>query len=211
MIPSWKCLSKFIARCFVFRVNAVGSFGILISVRNFGRIKSRPQQRTLHYHSLHHIKSHCRRLDLQTEDWTLYALNDSSMHYTRNLIATDHANNTLLLLCWNPGRHSAIHDHPCDGCWMKVLQGQIQECRYRPEGDNQRLVCTQDTTQTRNDILYIEDSIGFHKVGNPHPTETAYTLHLYSPLIQSCKIWLNETETCTSALQNYSAYGSKLD
>jgi cysteine dioxygenase len=157
------------------------------------------------------VKSCCRRLDLETEEWKPYALKDSSRHYTRNLIATDHTSYTLLLLCWNPGHHSPIHDHPCDGCWMKVLQGQIQECRYRPDGDSQRLVVTQDTTQTLDDIVYIEDSMGFHKVGNPHPTETAYTLHLYSPPIQSCRIWLNETMACACELQNYSAYGKKLE
>lgn len=29
---------------------------------------------------------------------------------------TIHKTFTLLLLCWNPGKESPIHDHPCDGC-----------------------------------------------------------------------------------------------
>ena len=73
-----------------------------------------------------------RRVRFDKQDWEAYAHFDASRHYTRNLIATDHVSYTLLLLCWNPGEESPIHDHPCDGCWMEVLQGQIQECRYRP-------------------------------------------------------------------------------
>ena len=52
---------------------------------------------------------------------------DPTRPYTRNLIHTDHSSYTLLLLCWNPGQSSPIHNHPCDACWMKVLQGAVQE------------------------------------------------------------------------------------
>ena len=94
---------------------------------------------------------------------------------------------------------------------MKVLHGQVQECRYRRgENDSHKLVCTQDITAKQDDIVYIDDSQGYHKVGNPHPTEIAYTLHLYSPPFQSCKIWLDETKMSTCTFQNYSAYGKKL-
>lgn len=51
------------------------------------------------------------RLDLTQEEWKKYALFDTSKNYTRNLIATDDETFTLLLLCWNSGRESPIHDH----------------------------------------------------------------------------------------------------
>jgi len=52
------------------------------------------------------------RLDLTKEEcWKKYALFDTSKNYTRNLIATDDETFTLLLLCWNAGRESPIHDH----------------------------------------------------------------------------------------------------
>ncbi len=54
-----------------------------------------------------------RRLDLSREDvWRKYALFEPMKNYTRNLIATDDETYTLLLLCWNPGKESPIHDHP---------------------------------------------------------------------------------------------------
>ncbi|KAL7535306.1 hypothetical protein ACHAXR_008454 [Thalassiosira sp. AJA248-18] len=65
-------------------------------------------------------------------------------NYTRNLIATDNETFTLLLLCWNPGKCSPIHDHPCDGCWLRVCQGQIQETRYEINTETDNLDVTSD-------------------------------------------------------------------
>jgi hypothetical protein len=54
-------------------------------------------------------------------------------HYfaARNLIATDNETFTLMLLCWTPGKESPIHDHPCEGCWMRVVQGCVREVQVR--------------------------------------------------------------------------------
>ncbi len=52
------------------------------------------------------------RIDLGLGEWRKYAHFDPSRNYTRNLVATDDETFTLLLLCWNPGRESPIHDHP---------------------------------------------------------------------------------------------------
>jgi hypothetical protein len=71
-----------------------------------------------------------RRLVLDPEDYERFAHFNPSKNYTRNLIATDDERYTLLLLCWNPNKASPIHDHPCDGCWMRVVCGKVQECRY---------------------------------------------------------------------------------
>ena len=161
-------------------------------------------------HSLHYaLLLTFRRVRFDKQDWEAYAHFDASRHYTRNLIATDHVSYTLLLLCWNPGQESPIHDHPCDGCWMEVLQGQIQECRYRTsvKGKGTKLECTQDKTFDEGGIVFIEDSQGLHKVGNPG-TRPAVTMHLYSPPFQSCKIWLDETkQPSKSSICHYSEYG----
>jgi cysteine dioxygenase len=153
-----------------------------------------------------------RRVRFDKQDWEAYAHFDASRNYTRNLIATDHVSYSLLLLCWNPGQESPIHDHPCDGCFMEVLEGSIQECRYRVssvKGDNtkQKLECTQDKTFNEGGIIFIEDSQGLHKVGNPG-TRPAVTMHMYSPPFQSCKIWLDETKKPSkSSICHYSEYG----
>lgn len=85
------------------------------------------------------------RLHLDPEELTRYTHLDDSKNYTRNLVATDNTHYTLMLLCWNPGKSSPIHDHPCDGCWMQVLEGQVRECRYE-RTKNGVLKCYSDET-----------------------------------------------------------------
>lgn len=69
-------------------------------------------------------------VDLSTDEVNKFTFWDSEKPYTRNLIATDNENYTLLLLCWNPGKESKIHNHPCDGCFVKTIRGCIRESRY---------------------------------------------------------------------------------
>lgn len=86
------------------------------------------------------------RLDLGLDDWKKYALFEHMKNYTRNLIATDNATFTLLLLCWNPDKESPIHDHPCDGCWLRVCEGRVRETRYEIDEVTDSLEITSDET-----------------------------------------------------------------
>lgn len=165
---------------------------------------------------------------LDTSNWQdslrKYLHTDPSRLYTRNLIDTDHETYTLLLLCWNPGKESCIHDHPSDGCWVKILQGMVRECRYRHMGDNSSssinqedkendgpLYCYQDQTAHDGEIMYMEDSLGYHKIGNPGHCVAA-TLHLYSPPFHQCKTWASECDAPQDTpMSNYSEYGHKLE
>ncbi len=72
------------------------------------------------------------RSDLDISDGCLdqYKHFESEKKYTRNLIATDGERFTLMLLCWNGGKESPVHDHPCRGCWMRVCEGSVTETRY---------------------------------------------------------------------------------
>lgn len=149
-----------------------------------------------------------RRSDLPQTAWQQYAHFDSTKPYTRNLIATDHKTYTLLLLCWNPLKESPIHDHPCDGCWLQVLKGDIQEIRY-----NRLLECTMDIHYKSGQLSYITDRTGYHKVGNPS-SQQAVTLHLYAPPFLRCHCWHSPDDPPDQPVEgtnvNYSEYGQIL-
>jgi len=140
-----------------------------------------------------------------------FALFDYSKNYVRNLIATDHETYALILLCWSPGKYSPIHDHPCDGCWVKAIKGAVNEVRYQADKETGKLVEVQDETFDSG-VTYMHDSMGYHKVGNPHPEEGAITLHLYSPPVEKCSFWLNTDDVSESkqgVCTYYSEYGVK--
>ena len=123
-----------------------------------------------------------------------YVFIDQDIPYTRNLVFSDQENYTLILMCWNPKKESKIHDHPCDGCFVKTLRGGVKESRYHMEeetgenGDVRKfMVFDFDYTTSAGEVNYMDDNLGYHKIGCA-TEELAITLHLYTPPFQSCKV-----------------------
>ncbi|KAM5441224.1 Cysteine dioxygenase [Microsporum ferrugineum] len=122
------------------------------------------------------------------QEWQRYALADTSRAYTRNLVDEGNGKSNLLILVWNPGRSSPIHDHANAHCVMKVLHGTLREDRYDwPEQDKVQngeacpLTVTKETILRENEVTYMSDKLGLHKVTNPDPEDFAISLHLYTP------------------------------
>jgi cysteine dioxygenase len=67
-----------------------------------------------------HLINLMRMYNSKEDGWGKYALVDPSRNYTRNFV--DHGNGkaNLLVLVWNPGKGSLIHDHADAHCIMKV-------------------------------------------------------------------------------------------
>jgi cysteine dioxygenase len=120
-----------------------------------------------------------------------FALFDPPRSYTWNIISTDYETYTLLLLCWNRGHYSPIHDHTSTGCWIKALQGDVHEIRYARDGE--RFVETSNVTYTSG-VTYMDDQLGCHRVGNPRDDVDAITMHLYTPPYRSCHTWLDASD-----------------
>jgi predicted metal-dependent enzyme (double-stranded beta helix superfamily) len=131
-----------------------------------------------------------RRVDLSTNELNKYTFWDSEKSYTRNLVATDDRHYTLLLLCWNPGKESKVHNHPCDGCYVKTVRGCIRESQYGVR-ENQEVYPTKVRFFNEGQISYIDDSMGLHKIGNPFRDSGSVSLHLYTPPFSSCKVRKN--------------------
>ncbi|EZF69750.1 hypothetical protein H105_07876 [Trichophyton soudanense CBS 452.61] len=122
------------------------------------------------------------------EEWQRYALADESRAYTRNLVDEGNGKSNLLILVWNPGKSSPIHDHANAHCVMKILHGSLKEHRYDwPEQDKINngeacpLTVTKGTILRENEVAYMSDKLGLHKISNPDPNDFAISLHLYTP------------------------------
>jgi cysteine dioxygenase len=116
-----------------------------------------------------------------------YTYFDNAVPYTRNLITTDNKNYTLLLLCWGAGRESKIHDHPCQGCFVRTIQGSIAESIYTVNAEKE-IRYSRCNTYPEGQTSFMSDTIGLHKIGNPDPQQGAITLHLYLPPYETCKV-----------------------
>jgi len=121
-------------------------------------------------------------------EWSRYALGDPSRPYTRNLVDEGNGKSNLLILVWSPGKGSPIHDHANAHCIMKVLHGSLKETLYDlPKGEDMHgkpkapLCPKKETIYHENEVTYMSDNLGVHKISNPDPYGYAISLHLYTP------------------------------
>jgi len=152
------------------------------------------------FHTAEQIDKICgllRAVRLSEQEYKRY-VRFRAKAYTRNLVGYDvpapcdksgmhRAKFTVLILCWDKGQMSPIHDHAGSSCWVKVLQGRVREVRY--EDSNHPLRVKSDVTLGAQEVCYINDSRGLHAMGNPDPDQVAVSMHVYAPPYILCSLF----------------------
>ncbi|KAF1981481.1 putative cysteine dioxygenase Cdo1 [Aulographum hederae CBS 113979] len=163
-----------------------------------------------------------RAYESNEAEWKRYAFADETRSYTRNLVDCGNGKSNLLILVWTPGKGSPIHDHANSHCIMKVLKGSLRETLYdHPKPPTQEtshpepLEITKETIFTENDVTYISDEIGLHRVSSESATEFAISLHLYTPpnaATHGCNLYDEKTGKASHVKQGlpFSERGRKL-
>ena len=105
------------------------------------------------------------------DDWKEY-INFSVDRYTKNLVYRNDKVD-ILVICWNKNQVSGIHDHPDNGCILKVMDGELIEQVY----DNDNLIKVNKCC--KNDISFQKGKKGLHNIINGN-NETV-SIHVYSP------------------------------
>ncbi|XP_039522160.1 cysteine dioxygenase type 1 [Pimephales promelas] len=140
------------------------------------------------------VQSIMEAYESNPQEWMKFAKFDQ-YRYTRNLVDEGNGKFNLMILCWGEGHGSSIHDHTDAHCFMKLLQGQLKETLFEwpdrklPAG----MVQKSQRVLLENQCAYINDSIGLHRVENVSHTESAVSLHLYSPPFQTCQTFDQRT------------------
>ncbi|XP_024085479.1 cysteine dioxygenase type 1 [Cimex lectularius] len=154
------------------------------------------------------------------QEWKKFAKFDR-YRYTRNLIDEGNGKYNLMLLCWGEGHGSAIHDHADAHCFMKILEGKLSEVRFAWPDEKEVYIADDEynpmketgrTTLRTNEVCYINDSLGLHRVENPSSSEPAVSLHLYCPPFDQCHVFNQQTgHKSVAKVTFWSKYGSKPD
>lgn len=143
-------------------------------------------------------------------EWKKYAKFDR-YRYTRNLV--DHGNGkyNLMAICWGEGHGAGIHDHANSHCFMKMLQGSLEEVRYAwPESEDEELKEIGRKRLELNEVCYINDSLGLHRVENVSSYDTAISLHLYCPPYEQCSVFNQRNgKKTTATVTFYSMFGKR--
>jgi cysteine dioxygenase len=90
----------------------------------------------------------------------------------------------IMLICWKKGQESPIHDHPKDGCLMKVLDGNLEEEVYASTESSAKLEIIKTSCLSPGLLSYIDDTKGYHKVKS-HNVDSV-SIHVYSPAYFIC-------------------------
>jgi cysteine dioxygenase len=115
-----------------------------------------------------------------------YCSSWSSKCYTRNCIV-ENEKFELILLCWEEGQKTPIHDHGGEECWVKVIQGEFKETIYKMDEAGE-LKTVKSTISKTGDISYMIDFMGYHRLENQSGTR-GMSLHLYAKPIRTCRIF----------------------
>ncbi len=73
--------------------------------------------------------------------------------YTRNCIA-ENEDFELILICWEKGQATAIHDHGGEECWVYFVEGEFRENIYTQEKEGELNVVKTSHCKTWRCCLY---------------------------------------------------------
>ena len=80
-----------------------------------------------------------------------------------------------------------MHNHPCDGCFVKTLVGSVKETLYAVSGvDIQQRGCR---FYTEGQVSFMSGDAGLHRISNPNKSAGCISLHLYTPPFAKCDTW----------------------
>jgi cysteine dioxygenase len=108
-------------------------------------------------------------------------------HYVRNLMYAGPSYQALVL-CWQSGQRSPIHDHARSSCAVKVVQGVATETTFA-RADNGMLYATGSRRLAAGASCASQDD-DVHQMSNLQPDGLELiTLHIYSPALVSMNMY----------------------
>lgn len=159
-----------------------------------------------------HVQAVMENYESNEDDWEKFTIFDH-YRYTRNLVDQGNGRFDLIALCWSEGQGSSIHSHSDAHCFMKMLDGTLTETLYAwPEESKKKVPMRELAVNTyhRDQVAYINDSKGLHRVENKSHSDRATSLHLYSPPFNSCQCFDQRTgHVTTGTVTFWSKFGER--
>jgi cysteine dioxygenase len=116
-----------------------------------------------------------RSADLKTLDLSGYRRFQDECYARNTVLLNDQCE--LVVICWQPGQMSAIHDHGSSYCLYLVVEGTMVEERYRLKDHGPEKV---DERSFRRGDITIAAGDSVHRINN-RTGGNLVTVHIYSP------------------------------
>eukprot|EP00448_Togula_jolla_P025420 CAMPEP_0170653154 /NCGR_PEP_ID=MMETSP0224-20130122/47261_1 /TAXON_ID=285029 /ORGANISM="Togula jolla, Strain CCCM 725" /LENGTH=588 /DNA_ID=CAMNT_0010985017 /DNA_START=52 /DNA_END=1818 /DNA_ORIENTATION=+ len=133
-----------------------------------------------------------RRTRLNPKEWSQHAVFRKG-RYTRSIVGHSPGQFVAMLLCWERGQESPIHNHTGAHCFMRVLSGKLRDERFSQASGGVSVKATQegflDADVEEESVGFMHDELGLHRISNPSLQEPAVSLHIYSPPFSQCQVF----------------------
>ena len=107
------------------------------------------------------------------DDWKSYVIKHDSKYNKIKVFESELFD--IYVIVWNANQQSKVHNHSSNGCWLKILEGKVEEKIY-----NHKFELLKYNIQNRGEISFIKDDIVYHSIKNIN-NYTSVSLHIYNP------------------------------
>ena len=95
------------------------------------------------------------------------------MKYNRERIYIDDEIE-VFIITWYKNQEAKVHDHSENGCFLKILEGSLEENIFSKNDVKKRIL-------NKGNISYMDNKIGLHSVKNNSDDKVCVSIHIYSP------------------------------
>lgn len=127
--------------------------------------------------------------------------------YTRNVLART-PNCELMLICWENGQESTIHDYDKIEAWVHPISGKLKEERFRLASDK-KLEKIGSSILRKDDYHYLDKPI-IHKFTNVNEGRSV-SLHLYAEPVDKWTIYELDGSSKKIITEYDTVMGKKVD
>jgi cysteine dioxygenase len=130
----------------------------------------------------------------------------SDKRYARNLIYKT-GEFEIMVMCWNSGQRSSIHDHAGSLGGLKILHGTLTESQFEkaPNG----MIKSLSSVDYKAGAIRVEGTSLIHQISNLQPENCrAISVHIYVPPLVRMNVYSLEDPSVKNILPHYFSSGS---
>jgi cysteine dioxygenase len=130
----------------------------------------------------------------------------SAKRYARNLVYKDRQFE-IMIMCWNAGQRSSIHDHAGSLGGIKILQGELTECLFGRAANG--MIKSLSSAEYATEEARVEETSLIHQISNLQAGNgKTVSVHIYIPPLVRMNVYSLEDPAVRNILPQYFSLGS---
>jgi cysteine dioxygenase len=109
----------------------------------------------------------------RSSDWREY-ININDETYNKEVVFRNDIFE-IIIITWGKNQGADVHDHADNGCWMKILDGSLEEKLYDKD-----LNILNTNILKKGAMGFMNNDKGYHSISNTNDGITV-SLHIYNP------------------------------